>query len=430
MIVLYILLAVLVLLLMVTIHEFGHYIAGKILGFKINEFSIGFGKSLYSHKCKSGEIFSIRLFPLGGYCAFEGEEDDSEESGAFMKQKPWKRIIVLFNGAFFNFISAIVFCFILLVSAGYDIPQVYSVDNVVKITNCYEVSTVNQFTLKDNDKITKINGSQIVYHDETFEFIYPSDLATIFGDDEIYTEPSYQITVSRDDEFTDKNLTVNVEYNNNIGIIKQGDVIYKVNGVSVDFITNNTFDVLVNNAISSGENLSLTVVRDGEQLTIENVNFYDKGIKNQDGKYQKAIGISRTAYRFTVGEALVRSVPYTFGFAWKVLEALGGIITGQVGIKDIGGPIFTIGTMAKYSQVSFNNLLIFLPLISANLAIFNWLPIPALDGSKIFLTLIEWIKGKPLFSQKTENMIHTVGFMLLLGLVVVADLFHIITAII
>ena len=77
MIVLYILLAIFVLLMMVTIHEFGHYVAGKLLGFKINEFSIGFGPALFKKTKKNGEVFSIRLIPLGGYCAFEGEENES-----------------------------------------------------------------------------------------------------------------------------------------------------------------------------------------------------------------------------------------------------------------------------------------------------------------------------------------------------------------
>ena len=69
--ILYILLALVVLLVMITIHEAGHYTAGKILGFKINEFAIGMGPKLFSRKKKSGEVFSVRLFPLGGYCAFE-----------------------------------------------------------------------------------------------------------------------------------------------------------------------------------------------------------------------------------------------------------------------------------------------------------------------------------------------------------------------
>ena len=75
-----VLLAILILLVMITIHELGHYLAGKILQFKIDEFSIGFGPALYKRRSKkTGEVFALRLIPLGGYCAFAGE-DGLEES--------------------------------------------------------------------------------------------------------------------------------------------------------------------------------------------------------------------------------------------------------------------------------------------------------------------------------------------------------------
>lgn len=73
--------AVAILLAMVTIHEFGHYLAGKALGFKINEFSVGFGPAIYKKRSKkTGELFALRVIPLGGYCAFDGEDDTEEES--------------------------------------------------------------------------------------------------------------------------------------------------------------------------------------------------------------------------------------------------------------------------------------------------------------------------------------------------------------
>lgn len=84
-----IVLAILILLVMVTIHEFGHYIAGKILGFRIDEFSVGFGPALFKRRSKkTGELFALRLIPLGGYCAFAGEDgldderDKPQENGA------------------------------------------------------------------------------------------------------------------------------------------------------------------------------------------------------------------------------------------------------------------------------------------------------------------------------------------------------------
>ncbi len=77
--VLSIFLAIVILLAMITIHEFGHYIAGRILGFKINEFAIGFGPAIFKRRSKkSGRLFSIRVFPLGGYCAFAGEDGEEE----------------------------------------------------------------------------------------------------------------------------------------------------------------------------------------------------------------------------------------------------------------------------------------------------------------------------------------------------------------
>ncbi len=436
MIVLYILLALLVLLMMVTIHEFGHYVAGKMLGFKINEFSIGFGPSLFSKKCKSGEIFSIRLVPLGGYCAFEGEEDSSDNSGAFTKQKPWKRLIVLFNGAFFNFISAIIFSFIMLVSVGYDVPQVYSVNDVVRIDSVYVVNSVGGYTtvpfeFTDKDIIMQVNGDDIKNSNNSIG-VTKDYLASVLSQKESIND-EYTLTVKRktdnDNEETFYPM-VKVTKHSNAGTtddkLQKNDVIYKINGVAIDFIKDNTFNSLITDG-SSESTVTLTVKRNGEIKDLV-LNYYDTGFKDADGNYAKAIGVSSTAYRFSFGEALVRCVPYTFGFSWKVLQALGQLIVGK-GLTQVGGPIYTIGTIASLSSQSLSYFLVLLPLIAANLAVFNWLPIPALDGSKMLLTTIEWIKGKPLFSQKTENLIHNIGFFVLLGLVFAADIYQIIAKI-
>ena len=93
-----VLLAILILLAMITVHEFGHYLAGKALKFKINEFAIGFGPKLFRRiSKKSGEAFSIRVLPLGGFCAFDGEDDEDDNPNRFNNKDPLKRIIVLFR---------------------------------------------------------------------------------------------------------------------------------------------------------------------------------------------------------------------------------------------------------------------------------------------------------------------------------------------
>ena len=149
MIILYILLAVVVLLLMIMIHETGHYLAGKMLKFKIEEYSIGFGKPIFSKQLKSGETFSLRWIPLGGFCAFKGEDEDGKEDPECFNSYPcWKRLIVLFSGAFFNLISGVIFSFILLVSVGSGICQV---DSVV-------ADSINIDVIQKGDIILEVDG--------------------------------------------------------------------------------------------------------------------------------------------------------------------------------------------------------------------------------------------------------------------------------
>lgn len=339
MIVLYILLAVVVLLVMVTIHEFGHYTAGKMLGFKINEFSIGFGPALLSKTKKNGEKFSIRLVPLGGYCAFDGEESESENEKSFMKQKPWKRLIVLFFGAFFNILSAVIFSFILLVSVGYDIP---------KIT-----------------KVSEING--------------------------------------------------NIQQQ-----LQVGDIVTHVDGVKISFIEGHTFNGLISK-YNAGDIVEVTVIRNGEKQNI-NLEFF----KNE--KDEIKLGINMKAVPYSFGQSLLLCVPFTGVLCWQILVMFGMLITGKVALSGLGGPITTIGTMATLSMQGISNFFVLLPLIAANLGVFNLLPIPALDGSKMVFTTIEWIRGKPI-NQKVENTIHTVGLIVLFAIVIIADLYHIIVGI-
>ncbi len=348
----YILLAILVLLLMITIHEFGHYTFGKWLGFKINEFSIGFGKSIYSKTKKNGEKFSIRLLPLGGYCAFAGEDEEDSDPNAFNNKPPWKRIIVLFGGVFFNFISAILFAFILLVGFGYDIPKVGSATDNQAFVEAY-----NQGKAEDEQ----------------------------------------------------------------LQVLKDGDIIRKIDGTSISFVSGKTFSVLMSE-YNIGDKFVLTVQRQGEKewVDITMTKFDDPSGKIESG----VLGVTTEAYRYSFWEALVNCVPVAAAMAWKVLVFLFMLITGGVAISEVGGPLTTIGVIAEYSQLNIANLFVFLPFIAANLAVFNILPIPALDGSRILFTVIEWIRKKPI-NRKVEGYIHMGGLIVLFAFVIFVDVFNI-----
>ena len=166
----YVLLALLALMVMIVVHELGHYTAGKLLGFKIDEFAIGLGPKIFKRKNKkTGELFSIRPFPIGGFCAFHGEDADGallDENGnqvkdangniikdpdAFNNQKPWKRLIVLFSGAFMNFLSAILIITIYFSAYGQPLPYVVGTYDVPSYQNVFE----------QGDVLLSVNGKQI-----------------------------------------------------------------------------------------------------------------------------------------------------------------------------------------------------------------------------------------------------------------------------
>ncbi|HCJ01615.1 MAG TPA: hypothetical protein DHV31_01855 [Clostridiales bacterium] len=152
-IVLSIFIAIVALMVMILVHESGHYLIGKALKFKINEFSIGFGPKLFSHRNKkNGELFAIRLIPLGGFCAFEGEDSDSTTEGSFNSQKPWKRILVLLAGVTFNFFSAVIILTVLFSTYGYTLPKVNGLDTG-------GISAVQNF--QEGDIIYEVNGNKV-----------------------------------------------------------------------------------------------------------------------------------------------------------------------------------------------------------------------------------------------------------------------------
>lgn len=392
MIVLYIILAIVVLLFMVLVHEFGHYIVGRMLNFKITEFSVGFGKALISRKNKRGELISLRLFPLGGYCAFAGEDDgETKDKDSFVNQKPWKRILVFLAGVTFNFAFAVIMSLILLCTIGYDIPQFV------------EYATLNSTTIE---------------------------------------------------HIVDDSITTNVPQGQGL---QAGDVIISIDGKKIDFAYGSNYNDLVNAMVSDldkymdtareGENFdektaflafpttSAIVQRDGEYTEVQLgfsqvlVEKYDgnKPILDNEGnivtEYRYYWTVNVQAYVHTFSEALQRAVPFAFGLAWIVLKSLFLLLTFQLPLSSIGGPVTTIATIASFTQTSLSNLLLLIPLISANLAVFNILPIPALDGAHVLFTTIEAIRKKPIKREK-ENLIHAIGLIVLFGFVILVDILH------
>ncbi len=342
-----VLLAVAILLVMVTVHEFGHYAAGKILKFKVNEFSIGFGPALFKKKNESSdEQFSVRLLPLGGYCAFAGEDDDNADQDnpyLFSNRAPWKRIVVLFAGPLMNYLLALLLVFGLFFGFGQYEYQVYSVAE--------EPSVPAEYCLKEGDIVTKIEG---------------------------------------------KNTYVLTDYISAINGKKQGDLV------------------------------EVSLIREGESATVKIMLQADADFVNlsDTNTLLYAIGVTSMGgvpVRFGFFSMIGRSFAYSFRIGGTILQTLGELLTGKLALTAVGGPITTIKITSQVASQSVQSFLEIAAYIGVNLAVFNLLPIPALDGSKIILTAIEWIRKKPL-NRKVEAVINVVGFVAIFGFAILVDI--------
>lgn len=188
-----ILVALLVLGIMVMVHEYGHYKAGKLLGFGVQEFAIGMGPKIWK-KERKGTLFTLRLLPIGGMCKFYGEDEAPADEKSFNAQKPWKRLIVIFSGPFMNLVLAIVLAITTVLIFGNIVPY------VSKITN--ETGPAAVAGLEPGDRLVSVNGERL----ETY------NASQLIGAAEGGT---FTITVERDGEKLD--LTINDAYDEEAG---------------------------------------------------------------------------------------------------------------------------------------------------------------------------------------------------------------------
>ena len=386
-------LAIVILLVMITIHEFGHYLAGKLLGFKINEFAVGFGPAIFKRRSKkTGELFAIRAIPLGGYCAFDGEdemEDEEENEGEktpfeelktegdlgneapmsaltkekqeeeeypepqgerFNDQPPWKRIIVLIAGATMNYLLALVFIVLMFGCFGRPVYQ------------------VKQWMPEKEEAVA------------------------------IVEEPLPEA-------------------------LKLEDIILEVEGQTVYMITD-YLDILEGK--KAGEVISLTVLRNGETLTVYRTLKQDANFANLSDVQTllRALDIG-VMCSVTERDGFFETIGHTFMYSFKIggtiLRSFGQLLTGKLGMESMGGPVTTIQVTAEAASDGMFSFLNTSAFIGVNLAVFNLLPVPALDGCKVIFCLLEWIRKKPI-NRKVEGIINLVGMLFIFGFAILADL--------
>jgi regulator of sigma E protease len=346
---------------LVTVHELGHYLVGRLFGVHAEAFSVGFGKEIGGFTDRRGTRWRLSALPLGGYVQFKGDMNPAsvpdtgpanaataqERRGSFQHAELWKRALIVAAGPVTNLLVTIAI-FASLFSI-YGKPVIEGVEDSRKVGAFSEDSPAEAAGMEVGDTIVAVDGSAI------------SDFEDLKGTVALRPDTRMVFTVEREGERVDVPVTTNR--------IEQAD-------------------------------------RFGNTSSIGQI-----GVAPEGGRYVfEPVGI-------------VDSVPVAIGHTWDVLgmmvTGIGQVLTGERSIKELGGPV----KIAKYSgeQMSLGVVAFiqFAALISLNLAFINFLPIPALDGGHLAFYAAEAIRRKPVGPQATEWAYRTGIFLVLAFMLVV-----------
>ena len=359
-------------LVMVSLHEFGHFIVAKALNFKILEYAIGFGPAIFK-KQKGETLYAVRAVPLGGFCKFEGEEEQSEDPRAFSNQAVWKRILVVIAGGIFNVILGFVLFVAMLPSLS---PmQTNVVDSVVPH------SYIEDSGIQPGDKIVKINGKHIGFYNDI----------TLYRDG-MSKDTENTVTIKRDGKKIDVPVMLTQQ---------RTKIAYKENYIEYTSEINGFPEV-------------------------QRIDYSDKVPKN----VQK-VGTEENSTRYIIGftpESENINFGNIWGYAWNetkfvvklVYRSLWELITGKVGMEQMSGPVGIVTEVNNAVHQESDRLLYILnltALLTINLGVFNLLPLPALDGGRLLFMIIELIRRKPIPPEK-EGIVHAIGMLLLFALII------------
>jgi regulator of sigma E protease len=379
---------------LITIHELGHFLVAKAFKVKIHKFAIGFGPKIFTRK-KGDTEYTLRAIPFGGFVLMEGEERYSEDEGAFNKKPVWQRILIVAAGAIVNIIFALILYFGLSYSKGIYISPI--IDEVIPNSAALE------YGLTVNDKIIRINNKNI---------ISKFDIDTVLADNH---GEELEVTLVRNNEKITLPIMPKKEILGTIGVyfkedssiasvlqgspaekagLKAGDKITGANGTP-----NLSIDQIVETIVNSpGSNISFTIDRKGE--------VFEKLITTDSFETYK-LGILCKSVTPKFWGRIYYSIDDTTYFLEANIKGIAGFFTGKVKTAEVMGPV---GIAKEISSTEALGQFIYLAsAISLSLGLFNLLPIPALDGGRVLILIIEGIRRKPL-GEKREIIIQVVGF--------------------
>ena len=417
---------------LVAIHEFGHYLVGRLCGMKVLRFSIGFGKPLWTWIAgKDRTEYCISALPLGGYVKFlderEGPVEPEDRGRAFNHRPVPARIAVLFAGPLFNFLFAIVAYWVLFLNGiptikpavGEVSPDSYAAaaglehgDRIVRVgereATDWETALVAMLEELVADGTVTLDLEAEDGWEKTAVIRVGSDRARL-------TEPGVLFEGLGFEPWQPPAVVGMVEEESAAGDagIVEGDRIVEIAGNRIASFG----DLQEVVAARPGETVSVRLMRDGQERVLD----VELGAREVDGRQQGFMGIGIDAAagdhwyvrKFGPFAAIGESVERTWNSTGFTVKMLARMVTGEVSIKNISGPINIAQYAGDSAAAGLNAFLTFLALVSISLGVLNLLPVPILDGGQIVYQTVELVKGSPL-SDRSQLVGQQVGILALL----------------
>ena len=426
----YLLSAIVLLGVLIAIHEFGHFIVGRMCNIHIYRFSIGMGPVIYKKLDKHGTEFAISALPLGGYVAFHSEKASEEDldlqqpltpeqsKNTFESRPRWQRALVMLAGPVANFILSIGILSLIFVNSveRQFIPEVSGISSEF---------LQNNSPLKQGDVLTAINDKRVASLQDIrlellslsgtnglinftfnsgalgFEYTVPVPVENYLSDPEKQNAPENHMgfdlfmkiqptvgLIAKDAEVANSELMVN-------------DRILAVNSQSIRSFE----DLRQFLSDFEGSDLDLKIQRE-EEILYFNVPLSVR--KNVNGDEEKYIGII-PGFKRSLLDALSKGTYETYNLSIKTLTFVGKMITRDLGTQNLSGPIGIVQMAGDTAKAGFLPFLYLMALLSISLGVLNLLPIPVLDGGQLVMLGIEAVRGSPM-PAKMENLFYMSGW--------------------
>lgn len=428
---LYWLLVIPVLAVLILVHEVGHFLAALWMRVRVLEFGIGFPPRMATLAERNGIRYSLNWIPIGGFVEMAGEED-ATVAGGLAQKPPWRRALVLSAGSLMNLLLAF-FIFTGLALVPHDVVTVTRIGVVDVIPG----TPAERAGLQTGDILLAVGDHPVREEMFLMELALNGGLSTtltlerdgqvltrtvvpsvdpVTGLDHIgVTRYAYEMPEARLDEVFPDGPAYRAG-------LRAGDVILSLDGYAPE--NNLDFLARLGRRREEGGPLVFVVRRDGR--TLSPMTVYPPPPEDEEGLIGIRMLAPKARVRLSLFEAVSQGLQDTAEAVLLVPRILGAIFRGSMPVGALAGPIGIAEATVDVARASqAGGVLQMMALLSANLFVVNLLPLPALDGGRIFFLLLEVLRGGRRIPHHWEVRIHKVGLFLLLGLLVLATVFDI-----